>query len=421
MIALKPRLFLVMLAALAIAGRVSAAALTYPLTVVPPEHKMMKDPITGAELVFVSAGPAKDHNLYFHQRSWLSDDSMVLFMSQRRDGGLLGYLFATGELVRLVTLQGGLGNATAARSGNRIFAARGRDIIELSLRIHASPDASKYRSLVTATERLVCTLPPGANLGGYLSENSDGTLLGLALRHADGKQSVAVADIKTGLLREVCRYDFAGHLQFSITNPNLLSVAGLKDRLVVIDLARGGEPRSIHRQAPGEWVTHECWWIGDSLTFCGGYRDKESDVKVINAHTGEVRIVGAGAWVPWSGNGDDVLNRWNWWHAAGHESGRRIVADNWYGDIVVFDGHTTQMHRLTLGHRKYGGGIHPEPGWDRSGRRVVFNSQVLGGEHVCIATLPTNWPPDPATEGLVITGGVEASTLPRNPSAAPSQ
>jgi oligogalacturonide lyase len=385
-----------------------AAGASYPLPVLPPEHKTVTDPVTGAQLLFVTTDPARDHNLYFHQRSWLADESMLLFTSARPQGGLMGYLYATGELVRLVTPTGGLSSPTAAKTGNRVFASRGREIVELTLSIRPANDPKVKPSEVTATERVICALPEGAALQAYLTENSDGTLLGLDVRWPNGEQGIAVVDVKTGRIRDVCRFKFAGHLQFSRTNPNLLSVAGIPDRLVVVDLAGGGRPRTIHRQESGEMVTHECWWINDTLTFCGGYRDKEAHVKVIDVHTGRIWIAGAGAWVPWVENGDDVLNRWNWWHAAGHESGRWIAADNWYGDIVLFDGTTTQMHRLTLGHRTYGGGEHPEPGWDRSGKRVVFTSQMLGGVDVCVAAIPDVWPPDPATEGLVITGGTPA-------------
>ena len=396
------------LAVALLAARVEAAPKSYPLPVLPPEHKVMKDPITGAKLLFITTSPARDHNLYFHQRSWLADESLLLFTSDRPRGGLMGYLFATGELVQLTTPQGGLGGATAARNRNSVFAIRGRDVVELALKIEPSTDPATNPSRVTATERVIYSAPEGAALQAAVTENCDGTLLGLDMRWPGGEQGIAVVNIATGEMRDVCRFNFAGHLQFSVTNPNLMSVAGLQDRLVVIDLARGGAPRSIHQQAQGEYATHECWWVNDSLTFCGGYRDKESDVKVIDVHTGQVRIVGAGAWVPWRENGDDVLNRWNWWHAAGHESGRWIVADNWYGDIVLFDGGTTQMHRLTLGHRTYGGGQHPHPGWDRRGRRVVFTSEMLGGVDVCVATIPEVWPPDPADEGLMITGGAVA-------------
>ena len=85
------------------------------------------------------------------------------------------------------------------------------------------------------------------------------------------------------------------------------------------------------------------------------------------------------------------LARWSWWHAAGHESGRWVVADNWHGDIVLFDGRTARMRRLTLGHRTYGVGAHPHVGWDRRGERVVFTSHMLGNPDVCVATIPETW------------------------------
>jgi len=250
------RLSLVLAAAIIFAGRAKCEE-TYPLPLLPREDRAIKDPITGAELLFVTTNPARDHNLYFHQRSWLSDDSLLLFTSDRPEGGLMGYLFATGELVRLTTPQGGLGCATAARDHNRVFAYRPPDIVELTLAIQASPDPAASPSKVTATERVICTLPQGAALQAGLTENSDGTLLGLDLRWPDGEQGVATASIATGEIRDVCRFSFAGHLQFSRTNPNLMSVAGLQDRLVVVDLSRGGQPYSLHHQAPGEYITHE--------------------------------------------------------------------------------------------------------------------------------------------------------------------
>lgn len=377
-------------------GAAALAQTTYPLAVFPPEHRFVRDPLTGAQLLFITTDPAEDHNLYFHERSFLSDNSAVLFYSKRAHGGLMAYLFQTGELVRLVTPQGGVGGATAAREGNRIYGVRGDQVIELTLHLEPSPDPNRRPSKVTATERVICTMPQGMGLGTALNENSDGTLLA-----ASAGPAIVVINTRTGEIREVCEVEHAGHVQFSRQSPYLLSFAGRNDRLWVVDV-REGKPRCIHHQAPDELVTHECWWINDTLTFCGGYRDKETDVKVIDPRTGEIRIVGVGAWVPFRSPGEDVLDRWNWWHAAGFEGGGWIVADNWYGDLVLFDPLTTQMHRLTLGHRKYGAGTHPEPGWDRTGTKIVFNSQMLGPADVCVVTVPDTWQADPGDEGFVV-------------------
>ncbi len=394
---------LTLCATLAGLGPASADSV-YPLTVLPPEHKTITDPLTGAQLLFVTTHPAEDRALYFHQRSFLADNSAVIFHSWRPDGGLFAYLFATGELVRLVGPEGRPMGPTAARDGSRILGYIGRKVIEWTLDVQLSPDLSAAPSKATATERVIATLPDFMGPHMEVNENSDGTLLAVPVDLNDKPQpdrGIAIVNIRTGDVRLLRGIWHAGHIQFSRQSPYLLSYAGMKERLWVIDL-RDGEPRLIHPEAPRELVAHECWWINDTLTFCGGYRKGESHVKVIDPRTGEVRIVGPGVWVPWRDPGDDVLNRWNWWHAAGYQGGAWIVADNWYGDLVLFDGHTTQMRRLTLGHRKYGLGQHPEPGWDRTGRKIVFSSQMLGPSDVCVATIPDSWQPDAADEGFFV-------------------
>lgn len=362
--------------------------------ILPPEHRIVRDKETGVDLLFITTDPAPDHNLYFHERSFLSDGSMILFTSGRAKGGPMGYLFATGELVRLTGPRGGFGGATCARHGNRIFAVRGRDVIEVSLKIEPSTDPAKAPSRVTCGERLICALPDNMGINTALNENADGTLLSAGINRAGGDVGIIAVNIRTGKIKDVCRMKrFFGHVEFSISNPNLISFAGEPDRIMVVDI-RDGKPRSIHHQVPGELVTHECWSVKDQLTFCGGYRDGESHVKVINPHTGEVRIIGAGAWWPQGTSAE--LARLNWWHAAGDPTGRWVAADNWHGHIMIFDATTTQPHLLTVGHRTYGHGEHPEPGWDWKGERVEFNSNMFGNTDVCVATVPKTFQQEPA-------------------------
>ena len=233
-------------AVLAVAAAACAAETSYPLPVLPAEHKMMKDPVTGADLIFVTTNPAEDHNLYFHERSWLADSSLLLFTSGRPDGGLMGYLFATGELVRITTPKGGVGGATAARDRNSVFALRGREVLELALKIEPSRDPAKTPSKVTAAERVICSIPDGMSANTALNENSDGTLLSLGIGRAEGGVGIIVIHTKTGEVREVCRLDtFGGHVQFSHTSPNLLSFAGRPQRLMIVDVNEG-KPRAIH-------------------------------------------------------------------------------------------------------------------------------------------------------------------------------
>ena len=101
---------------------VSAGAEPYSLEVLPPEHERATDPRSGVELLYLTTDPADDVNLYFHERSWLADGSLVVFNSNRESGGLMGYLTSTGELVRIHSESGGFTSATAAEKGSRIWA-----------------------------------------------------------------------------------------------------------------------------------------------------------------------------------------------------------------------------------------------------------------------------------------------------------
>jgi len=369
------------------------------LKVFPPEHKKMTDPVSGAELTFLTTAPSKETTLYFHERSWLADGSVILFYSDRRDGGLMGYITQTGELIQLAKLK----CATAAALDNRIYGVRNDQVIEMSLTI-APPQSPNERSTVTATERVVCDLPKGLHTTA-LNASCDGMQLACGVDGkkskptvaADGtttpvKSGVLVIGITDGKFRMLCEIPdtvgYEGHVQWSRTNPNLISLAGLTERLWIVDV-RDGVMRNPYPQREKELVTHESWWVDDQLLFCGGMHPaplEDSHVKVLNITTGQVRIIGEGCW--WPGATRSELAKRNWWHASGSADGRWVVADNWHGDIMLFEGSTTRPHLLSSGHRTYGKGEHPHVGWDRVGKQVIFASEMLGDANICVATIP---------------------------------
>jgi len=323
-------------------------------------------------------------------------------------------------LIRFNTSQGSLGSATAAARGNAVLAVRGRSIVEIKLAILPSSAPAAHPSRVTATERVLCMLSDGAP-STSLNPSCDGKYAALGVTgFADQTRGPAICkiDLRSGKLSEVCRLPqppgYGGHVQWSRTNPKLISFAGgrgptrdvagppqpsigpedyaqSEQRLWVVDI-RKGVPRNVYQAEEGELVTHESWWVNDQMLFCGGKSPTPavlSHVKALNIYSGEVRIAGAGAWWPQASPSDAA--RLNWWHAAGSADGRWIAADNWHGDIMLFEGKTTRPHLLTAGHRTYGQGEHPHVGWDRQGQKVVFGSHLLGNLNVCVATIPKAW------------------------------
>ena len=375
---------------------ISTASEPYSLTVLPSEHTFDIDPDSGAQLIYLTTNEAPDYNLYFHDQSWLSDESMILFVSSREGGGLMGYIVATGELVHITSASGGsVGGATAAMHFPGVYVKQGNNILLIRFEIELSASPESAPSRVFATEKRIATLPDHANACA-LNENSNGKWLSIGLAgKAVGPPSVYIIKIRNGKIKFLCEskdnLDYASHVQWSRTNPHLLSFAGLINRLMVVDI-RKGIPRNIYKQWDNELVTHESWWVDDQMIFFGSTNPEpllESHTKVIDVHTGQVRVIGAGGW--WKGGTPKEPAKQNWWHGAGSMDGRWIVADNWHGDIGLFEAHTTRERILTSGHRSYGKGGHPHVGWDRDGTSVIFTSHTLGNPNVCIATIPEAW------------------------------
>ena len=366
------------------------------LTVLPAEHRIMTDPETGATLTFLTTDPSADTNLYFHEHSWTADGSVILFQSSREGGGLMGYLVATGELFTFQDTVGGLGGATAALTGNGVYAMRAGEIVRVDLAVTVSENPASRASEVAAAVHRIATLPVAAHYTA-LGENIAGTHLAVGVQGGEvgPVPAILAIDIASGAVREVCRAPqsppVVQHVQWSHTDPNVLSFAGAKPRLMVVDI-RDGHARAVYPEWAEELVTHESWWVEDQIIFCGGTESKpteNSHVKLFDTRTGLIRIVGAGSW--WAGGTPEEISKYNWWHADGSDDGRWIVADNWHGDIVLFEGKTTRPRLLTQGHRTYGGGSHPHVGFDRAGKSVIFTSHLLGDENVCVATIPEAW------------------------------
>lgn len=378
----------------------------YPLPALPREDRGEKDPETGASLLFLTRGEFNDRNLYFHQRSWLADGSLILFVSARPPGGLMGYVVATGELVQIQGADGSrLGNATAAVDRNSVFTVAGDRLLEIELHLTCRGEGAERHAQVSARERLLARVP---GLDGTINESCDGRYLavGRGATDAGSKAAIVLVDEKTGVAETLCEIPsettYHGHVQWSISNPHWLSFAGEPYRLWVVDI-RDRRPWPPYRELSEELVTHESWWVGDQLIFCGGMHKaptEESHVKALDLHHGTVRIVGAGSWWP-NASPAEIAKR-NWWHAAASPDGRWIAADNWHGDIMLFEGRTTRPHLLTTGHRTYGGGMHPEVGWDRKGEQVVFGSQKRNT--VCVATIPPAWQEELAKQRVGLEG-----------------
>jgi oligogalacturonide lyase len=377
----------------------TAIAKTWECPILPSEQKVIIDKTSGARIIYITSDKASDTNLYFHDRCWLANGQMMLFYSDRTGRSELhAYILSSGELVRLNRAEDSPArSAIASRRGNKMFVIRDKKIYQWTVQLTQKP-----KTMVNVSEKEIGKFPEGSKQHSGLNENSDGTLVCFGYGIND-RYYIAVASTESGETRVVAQPEIPfGHLQFSWNRPDLLSFSGSYGgdtapmdpnepphaRIWFVNI-NTQIPIPAFYQKPGELATHECWWINDQMTFIGGHRKEEAHLKVLDLKTGDIRIIGAGAW--WAEGEPIELGKVNWWHAAGSPNGRWIAADNWHGIIALFNAKTTEMKILTQGHRIYGSGAHPHVGWGLDDNSVEFTSNKFGNPDVCIAFIPEQW------------------------------
>jgi len=392
---------LTLIVAVAACSATRATSETWDCAVLPSEQQVETDRQSGAKVIFVTTSPAADTNFYFHDPCLLSGNRLMLFRSDRFGGSeIMGCLLETGELIRLMRPKDpGVGRAVASVQGDRLYVIKKGGISEWKLDLATTP-----KTAARLTERRVLTLPAGARQQSQLSESCDGRLLAYAY-DLGGEHFIGFCEAASGKVLEPAKVDFgAGHLQFHRHRPDVVSFCreygsdwAPKDpsaprhaRIWTMNVATR-QALPAFWQVPGELATHEHWWVNDQMTFVGAF-NKEGDredghVKVLDFKTGEIRVVGPGAWI--EGVTSRQLTEVNWWHASGSPDGRWVAADNFRGVIALFDAKTTRKHILTSGHRAKD--THPHVGWDLRGEFVQFTSDRRGNPDVCIAYIPKDW------------------------------
>jgi oligogalacturonide lyase len=65
----------------------------------PSEKKLVKDPVTGVMLTFLTSTPAGDSKIYQTHNQWTSDGQWLIFRSGRVKGEAMAVNEKTGEMI----------------------------------------------------------------------------------------------------------------------------------------------------------------------------------------------------------------------------------------------------------------------------------------------------------------------------------
>ncbi|WP_316783888.1 hypothetical protein [Pedobacter frigiditerrae] len=416
----------------------------------PSERKIVKDPVTGVELIFLTSTLVGDSKIYQTHNQWTADGQWLIFRSGRVSREAMAVNEQTGELVQ-VTEGGYTGMLNIARKSMKLYFMRNVDttkrggavqIIEVDLaRVFADSKAGKMKSASTY-QRICGTTPAAIGAGGdmaldgaedwaYFRVGKDeaarhlkaGTKLEPSFgprKMGAGPSGIAAMNINTGEIKHVISVPFqVGHIQ---TNPWVAGeivfcweTGGKSPQRTWTVLSDGTGLRPLYPEAEYEWVTHEAIISKDEVAIAiMGHRKIPGTDGATSPQTG---VGGANpgqetAWGP-SGTrekptGLGIVNLRTrqmtivgqtssgsgLWHVSGSPDGRWAVGDDFSRSIYLIDRNTHEMRLLSAGHKQTASD-HPHPTMNPDGTKIQIQSAMLSADNrsmnICVINIPQEW------------------------------
>lgn len=411
----------------------------------PSERKVVKDPVTGTMLTFLTSKPHGDSKIYPTHPQWTSDGKWVVFRSKLAGNEALAVNEQSGDIVQ-VSEGGYTGMLNLARKSMKLYfmrtvaGSKGLQIVEVDLeRLLADSAAGKLKS-ADAYQRIAGTTPAELEAGGDMALDADEEWVyfrvgaGEAARHLPagtkiepafgprkmgaGPNGIARMNVRTGEIRHVVSVPFQiGHIQANLYQPGEIvfcwETGGKSPQRTWTVQADGTGLRPLYPEAPYEWVTHEAVIGKDEVAMAimghrpvpggvgapgtdvgganpgqdaewgnAGTREKPTGLAIVNLRTREMTIAGQ---TP-SGSG--------LWHVHGSSDGRWAAGDDFSRSVYLIDRRTHEMTMLTTGH-KTTAADHTHPTFSADGTRIEIQSAMLSEDgrtmNICIVPVPKDW------------------------------
>lgn len=417
----------------------------------PSERKVIKDPVTGATLTFLTSTPAGDSKIYQTHNQWTSDGKWLIFRSGRVHGEAMAVNEQTGDLVQ-VTEGGYSGMLNVARKSMKLYFLRNIDstrrfggpvkIIEVDLeKVFADSKAGKMKP-VSAYERICGTTPEEMGAGGDMAldgaedwayfrvgkaEAAKNLAAGTKLEAnfgprnmGAGPSGIAAMNVNTGELKYVVSVPFQiGHIQTNPWVPGEIvfcwETGGKSPQRTWTVMGDGTGLRPLYPEADYEWVTHEAVISKDEVAMAimghrkipgtGGDQAPRTGVTGVNPGQED-------AWGP-SGTrekptGLAIVNLRTremtiagqtrsgsgLWHVSGSPDGRWAVGDDFSRSVYLIDRKTSEMRLLSTGHKQTAAD-HPHPTMSPDGKKIEIQSAMLSKDNrsmnICVIAVPDEW------------------------------
>ena len=424
-------------------------ALLFPLCLMaqmgtrfPSERKVINDPKTGVELVFLtSKSGTGDSKIYQTHNQWTSDGRWIIFRSDRVKGEAMAVNEETGDIVQ-VTEGGFTGMLCVARKSMNLYIMRvkndkegqriGMEVVEINLeRLFADSEAERLKKK-SAYERICGVIPAEMCSEGDMALDGSETFVYFRLdkefarkypiaqqiapnfgpRHMGaGPGGIGKMDLTTGKAEHVVSVHFkVGHIQGNPWHPGEVifcwETGGKAPQRTWMVNADGTNLRPIYRETEHDWVTHEAVISEDELVIAllghrpinlkggeaeglesfafsdqwgpSGTKEYPTGIAVVNMRTRELTMEG-------QVDGD------NFWHVAGSQDGHWVAGDDFARELWLIDRHTKERILLTAGH-KTTARDHVHPTFKPDGTEIEIQSAMLSEDgksmNICIVKLP---------------------------------
>ncbi len=416
----------------------------------PSERKIIKDPVTGVDLIFLTTKSAGDSKTYPTHPQWTADGEWLIFRTKRANGDAVAVNEKSGVMVQ-VTEGGYSGTLCMAQKSMKLYYMRKGEentmqIVEVNLENVFKDSQTGKMKAVEAYER-ICGITPsemGASGDMALDADEDRVYFRIgreeAAKHLDpnvkleknygprnmgaGPGGIGSMNIKTGELKHVVSVPFqVGHIQSNIWNPGELvfcwETGGKSPQRTWTVMADGTGLRPLYPESDYEWVTHEAVISKDEVAMAiMGHRkidiQKETPVEV--TESSEIRNPeNPGQESNWGNSGTrekptglaivnlrtremiiagQTKSGSGLWHVHGSADGRWAVGDDFSRSLYLIDRKTNEMIMLTTGHKQTAAD-HVHPTFNRDGTKIQIQSAMLSEDNrtlnICIVNVPKEW------------------------------
>ncbi len=415
------------------------------------ERKVIKDPLTGSKLIFLTSKPEGDYKIYQTHNQWTSDGKWLVFRSNRARGEALAVNEKSGKIIQ-VTEGGYKGMLNVARKSMKLYFMQnaGKDsldnstaVVEVDLgRLFVDCKTGKLKQK-SDYQRICGIIPSEFKANGDMALDADEEWVWfsvgkeLAYHHLPpgttiepnfgprkmgaGPAGIAGMNLKTGETKYVISVPFQiGHLQSNPWVPGQIvfcwETGGKSPQRTWIVNSDGSGLRPLYPEAPHEWVTHEAIISQNEVAIAiMGHRQIRLNKDTTSYKGTGVYGVNPGQEPGWGNCGTrekptglgivNINSREmvlagqtpsgsGFWHVTGSSDKRFVAGDDFARNIYLINRETGEMILLSTGHKPTAAD-HPHPTFSPDGSKIQIQSAMLSKDNrsmnICVIPVPKKW------------------------------